>query len=57
LPAAIASGTFRADLFTVEYFPNPRAAFAEPEGRHSDAGRVIREALRGEGAKENHQDR
>jgi hypothetical protein len=40
LPAAIASGTFRADLFTFEYFPNPRAAFAEPEGRHSDAGRV-----------------
>jgi PAS domain S-box-containing protein len=44
-------------LLQVERLPHPRTASSEPKGRHSDAGRVLREALRGESAKANQQDR
>jgi PAS domain S-box-containing protein len=47
----------RRPLLPAECFPDPRAASSEPKGRHSDAGRILREALRGEGRKGNQQDR
>jgi len=58
LSAAIAAGAFRADLFyRLKRLPDPCAAASEPKGRHSDAGRVLREALCGEGPKADQQDR
>ena len=54
LIGAIAAGTFRSDLFyRFNVFPIRRAASSESKGRHSDAGRVFREALCGEDAKAN----
>jgi len=57
LSAAIAAGAFRADLF---YRLTSSRSMCRPYGTERktfDAGRVLREALRGEGRKANQQNR
>jgi PAS domain S-box-containing protein len=50
-------GISRGPLLQAECFPGARPSASEPKGRHSDAGRVLREALCRESGEKNQQDR